>query len=96
MSGVLDEDCTDACWAENGSAVAVVPERDSIMGDLVLRISTFIQRGFICQRCGTEIDGEMTGEPRACLPCQDLDAANHREEMSPTDRPRVRQLASRP
>jgi len=26
------------------------------MGDLVMRISVFVQRGFICQCCGVEID----------------------------------------
>ncbi len=42
------------------------------MGDLVMRISVFVQRGFICQRCGTEIDGEMSGEPRCCSVCQQI------------------------
>lgn len=44
------------------------------MGDLVMRISVFVQRGFICQRCGIEIDGEMSGSPRSCTVCE-----GHRE-----------------
>lgn len=65
------------------------------MGDLVLRISTLIQRGFLCQRCGCEIDGDLTGEPRACKLCAELDAANAREDQ-PAVQPVRRQYAARP
>ncbi|MBL8818103.1 MAG: hypothetical protein JNL58_18900 [Planctomyces sp.] len=66
------------------------------MGDLVMRISTFVQRGFICQRCGIEIDGELTGEPRTCQCCEELDAANRREEQAGQNPPERRRLAARP
>lgn len=39
------------------------------MGDLVLRVSLLVQRGWACQVCGWEIDGQMTGVPRRCLNC---------------------------
>ena len=39
------------------------------MGDLVLRVSLLVQRGWACQQCGCEIDGDMTGSPRACATC---------------------------
>ncbi len=65
------------------------------MGDLVLRISTLIQRGFLCQRCGCEIDGDLVGEPRSCKPCDELDAANAREEQS-SSLPVRRPYAARP
>lgn len=41
------------------------------MSDLFLRVSLLIQRGFVCQSCGTEIDGEVTGAPRKCIACQE-------------------------
>ena len=68
------------------------------MGDLVMRISVFVQRGFICQRCGIEIDGEMSGQPRSCCQCSELDAAGSTELSEvQTSAPRmIRQLAARP
>lgn len=42
------------------------------MGDLVLRVSLLVQRGWACQRCGSEIDGRMTGSPRECRICSAL------------------------
>ncbi|MFN5742525.1 MAG: hypothetical protein ACK5A1_13155 [Planctomyces sp.] len=63
------------------------------MGDLVMRISVFVQRGFICQCCGVEIDGEMTGEPRRCLRCEESHSKPEQAaELSPLFRP----LAARP
>lgn len=66
------------------------------MGDLVMRISMFVQRGLICQRCGIEIDGEMTGSPRSCPDCHDLEMANRQEDGDLQARPLVRSLAARP
>jgi len=48
------------------------------MGDLFLRVSLLIQRGFVCRSCGTEIDGEVTGAPRVCASCRE-------QEDSPTN-----------
>ncbi|MFN0054778.1 MAG: hypothetical protein ACKV0T_21610 [Planctomycetales bacterium] len=39
------------------------------MGDLMLRVSLLVQRGYACETCGREIDGQMTGAPRSCLIC---------------------------
>lgn len=39
------------------------------MGDLVLRVSLLVQRGWACSECGSEIDGQMTGGPRQCRAC---------------------------
>ncbi len=61
-----------------------------------MRISLFIQRGLICQRCGVEIDGEVTGAPRICTDCQELELANHREQRPLPLRPLVKALAARP
>ncbi len=68
------------------------------MGDLVMRISVFVQRGFICQRCGIEIDGEMSGHPRSCCQCLELDSAGSTEsaDCESTSSRMVRQLAARP
>ena len=63
------------------------------MGDLVMRISVFVQRGFICQCCGVEIDGEMTGEPRRCSRCQEQ---QNQPERAGEEQPLFRQLAARP
>lgn len=52
-------------------------DSEGAMGDLVMRISVFVQRGFICQRCGVEIDGEMTGSPRCCTACDDHRDSEH-------------------
>jgi len=68
----------------------------SAMGDLVMRISMLVQRGFICQRCGVEMDGEMTESPRSCRSCEELEAANQREDMEAPARPIVRVHAARP
>jgi len=68
----------------------------SAMGDLVMRISMLVQRGFICQRCGIELDGEMSDSPRSCRSCEELDEANQREEMETPARPIVRIHAARP
>ena len=40
-----------------------------IMGDLMIRISLLVQRGAICQSCGCELHGDMTGSPRSCTEC---------------------------
>ena len=66
------------------------------MGDLVMIISMLVQRGYICQRCGVEIDGEMTEMTRSCETCQEIEAANRREEMETPARPIVRVHAARP
>ena len=66
------------------------------MGDLVMRISMFVQQGLICQRCGVEIDGQMTGIPRSCRNCEELAAANLREELETPARPVVHAYADRP
>jgi hypothetical protein len=63
------------------------------MGDLVMRISVFVQRGFICQCCGVEIDGEMTGEPRRCSRCHEQ---QNQPEKAVEETPLFRQLAARP
>ena len=72
----------------------LVSSRMSHMGDLVMRISVFVQRGLICQCCGKEIDGEMTGAPRKCSTCSSPDAdapeSQHGENL------RFRTLAARP
>ena len=72
----------------------LVSSRMSHMGDLVMRISVFVQRGLICQCCGKEIDGEMTGAPRKCSTCSSPDAdapeSPHGEKL------RFRTLAARP
>lgn len=39
------------------------------MGDVMMRISLLVQRGAICQSCGCELHGEMTGLPRSCTDC---------------------------
>ena len=55
-----------------------------VMGDLVLRVSLLVQRGWACQRCGCEIDGRMTGTPRECRICSALGeniAAPDREKL---------------
>ncbi len=64
------------------------------MGDLVMRISVFVQRGFICQCCGTEIDGEMTGTPRKCQTCDSDDSTSG--ESRQIDNHRFRPMAARP
>ncbi len=66
------------------------------MGDLVMRISMLIQRGFLCQQCGAEIDGEMCEIIRSCQSCEELEAANERERMETPARPIVRVHAARP
>ncbi|MFM7164487.1 MAG: hypothetical protein ACKO3T_04525 [Planctomycetaceae bacterium] len=58
-----------------------------------MRISVFVQRGFICQACGVEIDGQMTGEPRRCPHCEELHT-NPAEQHAQT--PLFRPLAARP
>jgi hypothetical protein len=40
------------------------------MGDLALRISLLVQRGYICQSCGDQIDGELHHAPRRCQRCE--------------------------
>jgi hypothetical protein len=47
------------------------------MGDRMMRISLLVQRGVICQRCGCEVAGEMTGSPRSCADCAPADASGH-------------------
>lgn len=63
------------------------------MGDLVMRISVFVQRGFICQCCGVEIDGELTGEPRRCPACEEI---HSKPEQAAAHSPLFRPLAARP
>ena len=65
------------------------------MGDLVMRISMLIQRGYICQCCGVELDGEMSEGPRSCDSCRELEAANQRENLETPARPIVRVYAAR-
>ena len=38
------------------------------MTDIVIRED--IMSGLICQHCCKEIDGEETGRPRNCIPCE--------------------------
>lgn len=40
------------------------------MGDLMIRISLLVQRGVLCQSCGGEVGGEMSGSPRSCEACR--------------------------
>ena len=40
------------------------------MGDLMIRISLLVQRGVLCQSCGDEVGGEMSGSPRSCEACR--------------------------
>jgi len=39
------------------------------MGDLVLRVSLLVQRGYLCSSCGVVIDGELSPEKRVCSRC---------------------------
>lgn len=60
------------------------------MGDLALRVSLLVQRGYLCSRCGVEIDGEMAGMTRVCNVCLSHDqppSTNH-------ERPRTHHLGS--
>ena len=66
------------------------------MGDLVMRISVFIQRGLICQRCGIQIDGEISGHPRSCPACLDLDAQQSANSSGGTSVVPQRIMAARP
>lgn len=45
-----------------------------IMGDLMMRISLLVQRGGLCQCCGCEMAGDMTGSPRSCSDCDSADS----------------------
>lgn len=65
------------------------------MGDLVMRISMLIQRGYICQCCGVELGGEMCESPRSCDSCRELETANQRENQETPVRPIVRVHAAR-
>ena len=47
-----------------------LPMWTNAMVDLVMRISMLIERGFICQHCGVEIDGALTESVRSCGTCQ--------------------------
>lgn len=43
------------------------------MGDLVLRTSLLVQRGYLCQSCGVELAEEPAGRPRSCDSCAILE-----------------------
>lgn len=49
------------------------------MGDLVIRISLMVQRGYICSACGIEIDGQYSETIRQCCDCQVDDAPQQAE-----------------
>jgi hypothetical protein len=66
------------------------------MGDLVMRISMLVQRGFICQHCGVEIDGEVAETTRSCDTCHELESASQQEDLETPVRSVVRVYASRP
>ena len=51
------------------------------MGDLTLRISMLVQQGHICQTCGDEVDGQITGKPRYCCECKPVHVAE--QEVGP-------------
>ena len=54
------------------------------MGDLVIRISLMVQRGYICSACGVEIDGQYSDMVRKCASCKGADADASIESNSPT------------
>jgi hypothetical protein len=60
------------------------------MGDIVMRISMMIQQGYLCQRCGVELDGQITDCVRSCSSCRELEEANLREESADLPRNIVR------
>jgi len=66
------------------------------MGDLVMRISMLVQRGFICQRCGVEIDGDVAETTRSCESCCELEGTSQRNDLETPARPVVRVYAARP
>lgn len=50
-----------------------------LMGDLVLRVSLLVQRGFLCSKCGSEIDGQYHSALRRCRTCEELSSTAPRE-----------------
>ena len=66
------------------------------MGDLMMRISILVQRGVICQSCGCEVSGEMTGSPRSCAECASADASSEqpRDQLATGTRDSPKRSAS--
>lgn len=69
-----------------------------VMGDLMMRISLLVQRGVLCQSCGCELHGEMTGSPRACTDCApspvDEDLSRSRNQTASATRAAPKRSAS--
>ena len=46
------------------------------MGDLVLRVSLLVQRGYLCESCGVVIDGDLAQQKRSCSTCSQRGGEN--------------------